>query len=232
MKINRGDNTPLFLCYNSKMKFYVYYYINEQGIPYYVGKGKGSRWKKKHSCVVPPAARVVFYRNLSEDFALEFEERLIRLFGLKKDGGLLENKMRKGVKNCPQDPVRVSQDPVALPPINQLGNSPCLEPDHAPRSTKRLAKTGPKVAKTTEVLGMEFPSVSAAARFFGVDRKTLRNFIQGHTSCPMKCKAARAVQCGEHCYSSLREAARAFQMDKAAVKWRIESPHWKDWEWV
>jgi len=214
------------------MNFYVYCYINEQGLPYYVGKGKGSRWKKRHSCVVPPAARVVFYRNLSEDFALEFEERLIRLFGLKKDGGLLENKMSKGVKNFPQDLVRVSQDPVALPPLNPMGSRDFLEPDHTTRSTKRLPKSGPKVPKMTEVLGMEFPSVSASARFFGVGRRTIRNFLSGKTSCPVKSKMSRAVRCGAHRYSSMGDAARAFQLDKGAIRWRVESPHWKDWEWV
>lgn len=224
--------TPSFLCYNGNMKFYVYYYINEQGLPYYVGKGCGLRWKKKHTCAVPTTDRVVFYRNLSEDFALEFEERLINLFGLKKDGGLLENKMRKGVKNSPHNPVRVSQDPIALPSLNQMGGRDFLEPDHTPRETKRLAKTGPKVPKKTEVLGMEFSSVSASARFFGVDRKVVRVFLSGKTMCSVKPKNSKAVQCGTHHYSSIREAARAFQMDKQAIKWRIESPHWKDWEWV
>jgi hypothetical protein len=36
------------------MRFYVYQYLREDGIPYYIGKGSGKRMNVKHSIMTEP----------------------------------------------------------------------------------------------------------------------------------------------------------------------------------
>lgn len=73
--------------------FYVYQYVNEHGIPYYVGKGKENRIREKHKyTVVPPSnQRIVVKSNLTEQDAFALENSLIKHYGRKIDGGLLDN---------------------------------------------------------------------------------------------------------------------------------------------
>jgi hypothetical protein len=79
--------------------YYVYLYLKEDGTPYYVGKGKGNRWKQKsHSVEVPPPDRVIFYvKDVDEETALKEEVNLILKYGRLTDGtGILENKTDGG----------------------------------------------------------------------------------------------------------------------------------------
>ena len=73
--------------------FYVYQYVNEDGIPYYIGKGKENRIREKHLyTIVPPIERrIIIKSNLTEDQAFALENKLIRKYGRKVDGGLLDN---------------------------------------------------------------------------------------------------------------------------------------------
>lgn len=74
--------------------FYVYKYINEAGQPYYIGKGSKNRINETHLpwTVLPPKDRRIIIRdNMSEHDAYEFEVELIKLYGRKIDGGLLDN---------------------------------------------------------------------------------------------------------------------------------------------
>jgi hypothetical protein len=73
--------------------FYVYKYIDEMGVPYYIGKGKGFRMDGLHNNVLlpPKEQRVKVQENLTEEEALALENHLIRLYGRKLDGGTLEN---------------------------------------------------------------------------------------------------------------------------------------------
>ena len=76
------------------MKFYVYYYLSEDGLPYYVGKGCGRRVTARHLyVVVPPKERIRFLiKDTTEEWALYKEASFIDKWGLQIDGtGTLEN---------------------------------------------------------------------------------------------------------------------------------------------
>ena len=76
------------------MSFYVYQYISENGLPYYVGKGCGRRMhvKHKHTELPPVERRIVIKDNLTNDQAKILEIELISKYGRKIDGGILDNK--------------------------------------------------------------------------------------------------------------------------------------------
>lgn len=75
-------------------KYYVYQYINEDGLPYYIGKGSGARIREYHSYTeVPPAERRIILKDgLSNRDAYDMESNLIEFYGRKIDGGILDNK--------------------------------------------------------------------------------------------------------------------------------------------
>lgn len=74
--------------------FYNYLWLREDSTPYYAGKGCDRRaFSKKHT-VNPPTdhSRVLLIPMVNEDEALEYEKRLIALFGRKDNGtGILRN---------------------------------------------------------------------------------------------------------------------------------------------
>lgn len=76
------------------VNYYVYMYLRTDGSPYYVGKGKESRWKSKnHRVEVPPPDRVIFpVTQTTEEWAHFMEMELIDHLGRLNDGtGILEN---------------------------------------------------------------------------------------------------------------------------------------------
>jgi hypothetical protein len=81
-------------------KFYTYCYLDENNIPYYIGKGSGRRAYHVHDNVsVPPKDRILILKqNLLEDDAFNHEQYMIFLLGKKSNGGLLEN-ITDGGKN-------------------------------------------------------------------------------------------------------------------------------------
>ena len=74
--------------------YYVYQYLTENGLPYYVGKGSGTRIREMHlyTEVPPPNRRVIIKDGLTNNEAYELENQLIKKYGRKIDGGLLDNK--------------------------------------------------------------------------------------------------------------------------------------------
>jgi len=77
----------------NKAVFYVYQYIDENGLPYYIGKGKDSRIHKKHVHTLTPSKekRIKIAQNLTNAEAKILEGNLIQKYGRKVDGGILDN---------------------------------------------------------------------------------------------------------------------------------------------
>ena len=84
-------------------RFYTYCYLNENNIPYYIGKGIGRRAYHVHDNVsVPPKDRILILKNnLEEDEAFDHEMYMIFLFGKRSEGGILENINDGGRYNTP-----------------------------------------------------------------------------------------------------------------------------------
>ena len=78
-----------------KNDYYVYLYLRENGTPYYVGKGRGSRAYRKES---PPIDRIMLVlTNLTEEQAFSNEKEFIKWYGrLDINTGILENKTDGG----------------------------------------------------------------------------------------------------------------------------------------
>jgi hypothetical protein len=75
------------------MTFYVYQYVTESGIPYYIGKGSGRRIHRQHTKTeLPPLERRIIIKDgLTNEEAKRLEGELITKYGRKSDGGILDN---------------------------------------------------------------------------------------------------------------------------------------------
>jgi hypothetical protein len=82
--------------------FVVYLFLDEEGVPFYVGKGRPDRPYKNtgRKCKTPPREQIlVLYEGLDEKTAFEIEIELIEKYGRKSvdpENGTLENLTRGG----------------------------------------------------------------------------------------------------------------------------------------
>ena len=78
--------------------YYVYCYLDEQGQPYYFGKGRGYRAWAEHTTVpMPSEDRIhLVLDGVDEETALRCERICIEHFGRRVDGGSLYNKYLGG----------------------------------------------------------------------------------------------------------------------------------------
>jgi hypothetical protein len=92
MNIYSVNNTP--------PGFYVYAYLNENGTPYYIGKGKNKRaWSKIHNVSIPQDNNkiIIIEKNLTDIGALALERRLIKWYGREdENSGILKNRTDGG----------------------------------------------------------------------------------------------------------------------------------------
>jgi hypothetical protein len=103
------------------MSFYTYMWLREDGTPYYVGKGTGSRaFTSKNHCVHRPhdAARIIVQHWSSEQEAFEMEMWWIALYGRKDVGtGCLRNRSNGG------DGVRGPRGPLSTEHKRKIGKA-------------------------------------------------------------------------------------------------------------
>jgi len=74
--------------------FYVYQYINDDGTPFYIGKGSKDRINESHApwIELPKKENRQFIKTgMTEKDAFDLEIQLIKQYGRKIDGGILEN---------------------------------------------------------------------------------------------------------------------------------------------
>lgn len=85
-------------------RFYTYAYLREDGTPYYIGKGNGTRIYQNtgRACIKPKdKSRIIFLKQkLTEDDAFKHEKYMISVFGRKDLGtGILHNRSDGGEGN-------------------------------------------------------------------------------------------------------------------------------------
>lgn len=87
------------------MNFYLYLWLREDGTPYYVGKGRGTRASDDHGWAKAPKdqSRIRIYPMPDEATALAFECYVIDFWGRKDKGtGVLRN-LTDGGENPPKN---------------------------------------------------------------------------------------------------------------------------------
>jgi len=159
--------------------YYTYAYLREDGTPYYIGKGRNKRAfiKGNHKVSLPPEKRILLLKqNLTEIEAFRHEIYMIAVFGRKdlKTGILLNmtdggEGASLGMKHAEKTKKKIG-----------IGNKGKIHSDEQNKRHSEMMKgktawnKGVKKAgyrqgiKKCVYRGMEFPSMTDAAEYFGV----------------------------------------------------------------
>lgn len=124
-------------------KYYTYAYLREDGTPYYVGKGNGTRIDSHHRTFNPPPKerRIFLKQNLSEQDAFKHEIYMISILGRKDLGtGILHNRTDGGEGGGPMKGRMHSEETKKKMRESTLGNKDTDEV----RLKKSLAHKGIK----------------------------------------------------------------------------------------
>ena len=161
-------------------EFYVYVYLRENLLsPYYVGKGKGKRCyeRRGRNCRPPAEERIrKVAENLSEEAALELEALLIKFYGRKCDGGILQNisegydkpPSHKGKKWSAERRAEASERAKRTKSyLRWKGKGGAPKGNHNRRQPKPVI-----------INGVHYPSQTAAAEALGVSRTTIINWTK------------------------------------------------------
>lgn len=114
--------------------FYVYAYLREDGTPYYIGKGKGSRITAKHNVSVPKDAnrRSILKENISEDDAFALEIQLIASYSRKDLGtGILRNMTDggEGASGAKRTPEQIARNGMKRPDVKKKHKDRMNDPE-------------------------------------------------------------------------------------------------------
>ena len=169
--------------------------------PYYVGKGHSYRCYDKRKGSQPPNDRNRIRKvaeGLTEADAFALERLLIQFYGRKSDGGILINITEGGEGTCGMKHTEESKAKMSAAQKgnksrlgavlteetkekirkSKLGSTPWNKGRSGyktqPASDARKAKVGKRVI----IEGVEFPTISAAARHYGLSQPGVRARLQ------------------------------------------------------
>lgn len=131
--------------------YYVYAYLRKDLSPYYIGKGKNARYKKIHTCGVPPIERITFIKeNMSNEDACALEIKLIAQYGRKDlDTGILRNLTSGGEGLITPGPItrkKLSDAKIGKKP-NNYGKTYVCKTGFDNRSKSKAGKNHPYYGK-------------------------------------------------------------------------------------
>ena len=144
-----------------ELNFYIYFWLREDAVPYYVGKGAGRRAVNAHRVPKPPTERILIKACFSEEEALELERFFIALYGRVVVGtGCLHNLTIGGQRGPSGLMISEETRKKKMGNKNALGHKPSLASrklmgdaarNRSIESTNkiRLAKLGKKASEET-----------------------------------------------------------------------------------
>lgn len=162
--------------------YYVYVYLrSDRYSPYYVGKGREKRAYQKHVNVdLPSIERIEIIKdNLTEQEALDLEKILIKFYGIKRLGGLLENVRRTGQSqvHTEEHKKNISKSMKGKTPWNKGVKIT----DERILNNYKLGNIGKgKKSKPFTLEGITYFSQKECAKVYGVSDRAIRLWLKNN----------------------------------------------------